>query len=146
MTIRLSALAAVAALLVMPAGVAFGAKAGPGSPAPSRFTTYLGSDRDGPVSFKLYTDPPTPVHRGATLVIESFHFANRCSRSGTTVTEGIPVNSHHAFAIDRANPTIRKIVSGSLRGKGYVDASGKARVVTYACDSGPLKFTVKKRS
>ena len=78
-------------------------------------------------------------------MITGFRFANKCSKSGTTVTESISVNSHHQFAIDRATPTITKIVSGSLQGKNYAKASGTARVVTYACDSGTLKkFTAKR--
>jgi hypothetical protein len=76
-----------------------------------------------------------------TLKIHNFHFASKCSATGTTVKATIRVGPKHGFSFHNATTGIA--VSGSLHGKNLANAVGIAQVHTTTCDSGPLMFTAK---
>jgi len=110
------ALATIGVLISLPTGVAVAHAIG-GSPTPPKITVYKGSDPVGTVSFKLYkySGPPAPTFR-----INNFHFANKCSATGTTVRATIRVGPKHGFSFDNATTGIA--VSGSLHLRGVRNA------------------------
>ena len=132
-------LGVVVALLAPSTGVAFGHMIGH-RPAPRIVVSYKGSDAAGRVTFKLHGRRITPLGSLIPIDITNFHFANRCSATGTTVAAAIAVGPKHGFGYHASGISIR----GSFSGSRYANASGTARIRTGTCDSGPLTFSATK--
>lgn len=128
---------AVVAALSLTSGVAAASHIGAGSPTPPRIASYRGTDPAGAVTFKTYTYSGPPATKE---LVESFHFADRCSASGSTIKARLRVGPKHHFQYTAHGFTVH----GSLTGAGDKAAHGTARLVTHTCHSGVLKFTATK--
>jgi hypothetical protein len=116
--------------------------AGPGcSVLPPPTGTYRGLDRSVRVAFTLANA------RGSSLVIRSFHFANRCRHGDTRVTHEINVGPHYRFRFSSLGGiTIRgSFVRGGFTGSLFASGPsglvrGIARLRSSHCASGAITF------
>jgi hypothetical protein len=129
MSSRARILAAVVALVGVPAGAAVAARVPVGAPGPMYFS---GSDSQGTVAFTVFSEPK--------VTVEQFRFATSCWPSTTRLRAVLKVDAHHRFSFTGPSGIS---VSGSLHGPGQTVASGVARWRTTNCDSGPLAFTAR---
>jgi hypothetical protein len=121
------------------------ARMAPGGGAPET-TKYSGSDAAGKFTFKAHD-----LYAGnGPIYVYNFHFADKCSPSGTSVKAHIKAGRKYHFHYAAHGITIigqlhRKLVtSGGASFVHFPKADGTIRVKTRTCDSGQLKFTARE--
>lgn len=121
------------------------ARMAPGAGAPET-TQYRGSDAAGKVTFKAHD-----LYAGnGPVYVYDFHFADRCSASGTTVKAHLKTDTTYrlhyaAHGITITGQLHRKLVtSDGAMFVHFPTVNGTVRVKTSICDSGKLKFTAKE--